>query len=205
MIALIIFLTVAVSAVCFSNRRLFDMFSLKPYEVAHRNQWYRIVTHGFVHGDWVHLLVNMFVFWSFARVVLSFFTAQYKAGMTLTPNAKFALLYFGGLVIASAYDVVKRRDNPYFTSVGASGAVSAVVFTSIFYAPLSKIYLMAVLPMPAIVFGLAYLAFEAYAARRGGDHINHHAHIFGAIYGFIFPVLTGGMKQLDFFINGLGL
>ena len=123
----------------------------------------------------------------------------------MDPNIKFSLLYFGGIVFASIYDIRKYKDNPYYTSIGASGAVSAVVFTSIFYAPLSKIYLMGLLPLPAVVFGILYVGYEAYSARRGGGNVNHHAHIFGAIYGFIFPMLTGGMSQLRFFTDGLGL
>lgn len=201
----IIFLTVAISVVCFYNRAVFDKLSLKPYYVVRRNQWHRVVTHGFVHADWTHLLVNMLVFWSFARVVMAMFSHQYHAGMSMDPNIKFSLLYFGGIVFASVYDVAKYRDNPYYTSVGASGAVSAVVFTSIFYAPLSKIYLMGLLPLPAFVFGILYIVYEAYSARRGGGNVNHHAHIFGAVYGFIFPVLTGGMSQFRFFTEGLGL
>lgn len=201
----IIFLTVAISVVCFYNGRLFDRLSLKPYQAVHNHQWYRIITHGFVHGDWMHLIVNMLVFWSFSSVVLYVFRGQYYAGMAMDPNIKFSLLYFGGLVVASAYDIAKRKDNPYYTTIGASGAVSAVVFTSIFYAPLSKIYLMGIIPMPAILFGVLYIAFEAYSARRGGGNVNHHAHMFGAIYGFVFPVLTGGPSQMSFFLNGLGL
>ncbi len=201
----IIFITAAISVVCFSNRAAFDRLSLKPYNVVRRGQWYRVVTHGFVHADWTHLLVNMLVFWSFARVVMATFAGQFHAGISMEPNLKFSLLYFGGLIFASIYDLSKRRDDPYYTSVGASGAVSAVVFTSIFYSPLSKIYLMGVLPMPAVVFGILYIGYEAYSARRGGGHVNHHAHIFGAMYGFIFPMLTGGGSQINFFLNGLGL
>lgn len=201
----IIFLTAAISIVCFYNRKIFGRLSLKPYDVVHNRQWYRVVTHGFVHADWMHLLVNMLVFWSFSRVVIGIFTMQFHAGMSTDPNIRFSVLYLGGLVVASIYDVFTHKDNPRYTSVGASGAVSAVVFASIFYAPLSKIYIMGLLPLPAIVFGVLYLAYEAYSARKGGGHINHHAHIFGAIFGFIFPVLTGGFSQFNFFLNGLGL
>lgn len=202
MTTLIIFLTVIISVLCFNNPRLFDKLDLRPYDVVHRRQWYRIVTHGFVHADWMHLIVNMLVFWSFASYVLQLFAAQHQAGMSMDANLKFVLLYFGGMVAASIYDVVKRRDDPRYASVGASGAVSAVVFTSIFYSPLSKILLMGIIPLYAILFGVLYVGFEVYSARRGGDNVNHNAHLFGAAYGFIFPMLTGGFSEIKFFING---
>ena len=202
MTTLIIFLTIIISILCFNNRRLFDKLDLKPYYVVRRKQWYRIITHGFVHGDWMHLIVNMIVFWSFAKYVEHMFVVQHQAGMSTDPNLKFILLYFGGMIIAAIYDIVKYKDSPYYASVGASGAVSAIVFTSIFYAPMSKILLMGIIPLPAIIFGLLYLAFEIYSAKKGGDNINHNAHIIGAIYGFLFPMLTGGFSQIRFFFNG---
>lgn len=205
MTVLIIFLTAIVSVLCFYNRTLFDRLELKPYDVVHRSQWYRVLTHGFVHADWIHLLINMLVFWSFGDFVMRLFTSQHQAGASMDPNLKFVLLYFGGMVVASIYDLVKRRDNPYYASVGASGAVMAVVFCSIFYSPLSKIYIMGIIPMWAILFGVLYLGYEIYSSRRMGDNINHNAHIFGAVYGFVFPMLTSGFSEIKYFTGGLGL
>jgi membrane associated rhomboid family serine protease len=204
MIIFIVFVTAAVSLACFYNQRLFDSLSLRPFEVVKHGQWWRLITHGFVHGGWAHLLINMWGFWSFATAVLAVFTGQFHAGMAMEANLRFCILYFGGMVFASIYDVIKRHNDPNYASVGASGAVSAVVFTSIFYAPLSKIYMMGILPMPAVVFGVLYIVYEAYSARQQGDNVNHHAHIFGAIYGFLFPVVTGG-GDMSYFFRGLGL
>ncbi len=201
MVLLIIIVTAGISVLCFRDRRLFDRLALKPYYIVHRRQWDRMVSHGFVHGDWTHLLVNMFVFWSFGEFVLRVFEYQAETGVSFGANARFILLYFGGIIAASVYDVIKYRNNPYYTSIGASGAVSAVVFTSVFISPLSKIYLMGILPMPGILFGLLYIAYETYSARKGQGRINHHAHIFGAVYGFLFPVLTAGVSQVEIFLN----
>lgn len=205
MVYLIIFLTAVVSAACFGNTRLRESLMLRPYVMTRRGQWYRLITHGFVHADWMHLIVNMLVFWSFGGYVVSLFKMQAQGGAAMDANLRFLLLYLGGLVAASLYDVIKRRDNPNFASIGASGAVSAVVFTSIFYNPLGKILLMGIIPLPAVLFGLLYIGYESYAARRTGDGINHHAHLFGALYGFIFPLLTQGFSQFDIFLRGLGL
>ena len=101
----------------------------------------------------------------------------------------FLLLYFGGIVVASASDVIRYRNAAWYTSIGASGAVSAVLFTAIFLNPWDKILLFAVIPIPGILFGLLYLAYCQYMARQGSDNINHNAHFYGAIYGFLFPIV----------------
>lgn len=178
----IIAVTVAVSFVCFGNAALFDKLSLKPYRVVRAGEWYRVITHGFVHADWMHLFVNMFTFWSFGQYIEQAF--RY---MGFGPWA-FIVLYMGGMVIASAGDVVRYRNAPWYTSIGASGAVSAVLFSAIFLNPWDKILLFAAIPVPGILFGVLYLAYCQYMARRGGDNINHNAHFYGAVYGFVFPV-----------------
>ncbi len=179
----LIAITVLVSMLCFNNAQLFDKLSLKPYRVVHANEWYRLITHGFVHADWMHLFVNMFTFWSFGQYIENAF--QYMG----FGKWAFLLLYFGGMIIASVNDIIRYRNASWYTSIGASGAVAAVLFTAIFLNPWDKILLFAAIPIPGIVFGLLYLAYCQYMARRGGDHINHNAHFYGAVFGFIFPIL----------------
>ena len=199
---IIIAVTVVVSLVCFRNGRLFGALALRPYDVWHRRQGWRVVTHGFVHGDGMHLFVNMLVFWSFGTSVERLFAAQEAAGVVADSRAAFALLYFGGMVAASLYDLAKRRDDLYYASVGASGAVAAVLFTSIFFRPLDNVYFFGVIPIPGILFGVLYLLYESYAGRRGGGRINHHAHIFGAVYGFLFPLMMSP-SLFELFWRGL--
>ncbi|MEI3155148.1 MAG: rhomboid family intramembrane serine protease [Odoribacter sp.] len=179
----IIAVTFVISIICFSNNRLFDKLSLKPYRVIHAKEWYRIITHGFVHADWIHLLVNMFTFWSFGQYMESAF--QYL-GFGIWG---FLLLYFGGMFVASISDLIKYRNTGWYTSIGASGAVSSVLFSAIFLNPWDKILLFAAIPIPGILFGVLYLFYCQYMARRGGDNINHNAHFYGAVYGFILPIL----------------
>lgn len=175
--------TVVVSFLCFQNGQLFDRLSLRPYRMVHHGEWYRLLTHGFVHADWVHLFVNMFTFWSFGEYIERVFSYLGFSGWA------FLLLYFGGMVAASVADVVRYREVSGYASIGASGAVSAVLFSAIFLNPWDKILLFAIVPIPGIVFGVLYLAYCQYMARRGGDNINHSAHFYGAIFGFIFPAL----------------
>lgn len=179
----IIGVTVVVSYLCFRNRELFGKLAFIPYRVVHDHEWYRLVTHGFVHADMTHLLVNMFTFWSFGTYMESAFDYLGLGG------GAYLGLYFGGMVAASLYDLVRRRDDPYYVSIGASGAVSAVLFTSILLDPWGKILFFAVLPIPGIVFGVLYLVYCQYMARQAGGHINHNAHFYGAVYGLVYPAL----------------
>lgn len=180
---IIIAVTVAVSLACFNNGQLFDKLSLKPYRVVHAREWYRVISHGFVHADWVHLFVNMFTFWSFGQYIESAF--QYLG----FGQWAFLVLYFGAMIIASVSDLIRYRNATWYTSIGASGAVSAVLFTAILLNPWDKILLFAVIPIPGILFGVVYLAYCQYMARQGGDNINHNAHFYGAVFGLVFPIL----------------
>lgn len=180
---IIIAATVALSIACFNNSLLFDKLSLKPYRVIHAREWYRVLSHGFVHADWMHLFVNMFTFWSFGQYIENAF--QYLG----YGQWAFLLLYFGGMIAASVSDLIRFRNASWYTSIGASGAVSAVLFAAIFLNPWDKILLFAVIPIPGILFGVIYLAYCQYMAKQGGDNINHNAHFYGAVFGFIFPIL----------------
>ena len=180
---LILGITVVVSFICFGNHTLAMKLALSPYQVIHRKEWYRVITHGFVHADMTHLLVNMFTFWSFG-----IYMEQYYQYVGLGKWG-FLLLYFGGMIFSSSFDLAKQKDNPYYLSIGASGAVSAVLFSSIFFDPWGKIYFFALLPIPGILFGVVYLLYCQYMAKQASDHINHNAHFLGALFGFLLPAL----------------
>ena len=180
---LLIIVTAAVSIACFNKYQLFERLSLKPYRVVQHQEWWRIITHGFVHADWIHLLVNMFTFWSFGGYIETAF--EYLG----FGKWAFLTLYFGGMIAASISDIIRYRNAEWYTSIGASGAVSAVLSAAIFFTPWDKILLFAVSPIPGILFGVLYLAYCQYMARQGGDNINHNAHFYGAVFGFVFPIL----------------
>lgn len=183
---LIIIATAIVSFLSFSNQELFRKLQYNPWLSFHRKEWYRLISHSFVHADMFHLIINMFVLWSFGRIVEAWFASLFGAkGLWF-----YVLLYFGGVLFASLPAMRKQRDNPAYNAVGASGAVSAVLFAAILLQPLSKIYLFFIpIGIPAFIFGPLYLFYEVYMDKRSGDHIAHDAHYFGAIFGLVFPII----------------
>ena len=193
---LILGITVVVSFFCFGRRELVNRFSFNSYAILKRNEWVRLITHGFVHADMTHLFVNMFTFWSFGTYMESLF-----AGIGLGQWG-FIGLYFGGMIFSSLFDLVKYRDNVHYQSIGASGAVSAVLFSSILFDPWGIILLFAVIPVPGILFGVLYLLYCQYMAKHSSDNINHNAHFYGAVYGLIFPLLLQP-SLISLFINHL--
>lgn len=193
----IIAITAIVSYLALKNRTLFYKLSLNPYSIFRKNEWYRLITHGFIHGDITHLLVNMLVFFSFGMAIEPMINSIGNMG-----NFSFILFYFGALVFSSLYDLFTKKDNYLYNSIGASGAVSAIVFASILFAPWNKIYFMAIVPIPSVLFGVLYLWYEQYQNKKGGGNINHQAHIWGAVWGLLFPILLEP-KMFLHFINQL--
>ncbi|HIW20223.1 MAG TPA: rhomboid family intramembrane serine protease [Candidatus Alistipes pullicola] len=185
----LIFITAVLSATALKNNKLFERMALIPYRVVHRKEWYRVISYGFVHGDYMHLIVNMLVLLSFGPYLEQLFKTYEYAGTLSNEYLSFALLYFGGLIVSVIPDLIRKRNNPQYSSIGASGAVSAVIFASVFFNPLGKIYLMGIIPLPGILFALLYIGYEQYMNRRQSDRINHEAHLCGAIFGFIYPLL----------------
>jgi membrane associated rhomboid family serine protease len=186
MILLIVVITSLISVFAFSNHRVVDELSLKPVLVYHRFHIHRIFTHSFIHADWAHLIVNMYVLYIFGEVCMNNFSLYFgdKAGFY------FLELYFFSLAFSSVYSIIKYKNNPNYSAVGASGAVMAVVFTTIFFDPWNKLWFFGVVPVPGIVFGLLYLGYSMYMGNRNKDNIGHDAHFFGALFGLIFPVIV---------------
>jgi membrane associated rhomboid family serine protease len=185
MILIIVIITSLISVYAFSNQHLTDQLSLKPTLVYHRFQVHRIFTHSLVHADWMHLIINMYVLYIFGDVCMKYFVINF-AGKA---NLFFLELYLFSLIVSSLYSIFKHKNNPYYTAVGASGAVMAVVFTTIFFDPWNKLWFFGIVPVPGILFGILYLAYSIYMGKKNTDNIGHDAHFTGAIFGFIFPIL----------------
>jgi membrane associated rhomboid family serine protease len=181
----ILIITVIISIIAFSNNILMDKFIFNPYAVNHYNQWYRFFSSGFIHADWLHLIINMYVLYSFGNAVESFYGQIFG---DIKGEYYFFLLYLGGLLIAVLPTYAKHKNSPHYNALGASGAVSAVVFSSIILSPWTKLYLYGIIGLPAIVFGVAYLGYSYYMDKKGGDQVNHNAHFWGAIFGIIYTI-----------------
>ncbi|MBN2347953.1 MAG: rhomboid family intramembrane serine protease [Bacteroidales bacterium] len=199
---ILIAFTAIISIVSFSNSELFSKLQFNPYQVYHKKEFYRLITHGFVHADWMHLIVNMFVLFFFGRSAEYYLKSLQAGGIIKFYPLIFVLFYLVSIVISSMVSLYKHKDNIWYNSVGASGAVSAVMFFSIFFNPWEKLYLYAMLPIPGIIFGIAYLVYSQYMSKRGGDNVNHDAHFVGAVFGFLFPLILD-VKLINHFISSL--
>ena len=186
-VIILIALTVGISAYAWSNQQLMESWIMQPYVMARSGQWYRLLTSGFLHADWSHLLFNMFAFYSFSPVVLDTLKASYGEGLGL---GLFLVLYLGGIIISDLPTYFQHRDDPGYRSLGASGGVSSVLFASILLFPVNTngggiIIFPIPFPIQPFLFGFLYLAYSYYMGRRRGDNINHDAHFYGALYGVI--------------------
>lgn len=186
-ILLLIGLTVAASAYAWSNRDLMEAWIMQPHVIARSGQWYRLLTSGFLHADWSHLLFNMFAFYSFSPVVLATLAQGYGPGVGL---GLFLLLYLGGIVVSDLPTYFRHRDDRDYRSLGASGGVASVLFASILLFPVNTrgggiIIFPLPFPIQPFLFGFLYLAYSWYMGRRRGDNINHDAHFYGALFGVL--------------------
>ncbi len=177
----LIAVTVLVSWLAFERPRLLERLILWPPAVDRKKQYDRLLTHGFIHADWSHLLFNMITLYFFGRAI------ERVISQLIGPLG-FVLFYLSAIVIAILPTYLRHRHDPHYRSLGASGAVSAVLFAFILLQPWSLIFVF-FLPMPAILYAVAYVAYSFWMDKRGGDNINHSAHLSGAVYGVLFMLL----------------
>lgn len=179
----------------FRNRSLLGKLMFSPYSFFHEKKWYTIVTSGFVHADIMHLIFNMLTFYYFA------FLLEFR-----TTSEMFLIVYFGSMIIADLPTAFKNRDNYEYRSLGASGAISGLLFSSIIINPGTKIgILLFPFPMPASVFAVLYLIYCYFAARNYQDNINHSAHLWGALAGLVLTILLKPNSFLYFITHNFGL
>ena len=195
MVLAIIIITALVSIYGFSNQHFFARYKFNPYGIKYFNEGWRFFTYAFLHAGWAHLFINMFVFYSFGDFVLN--TFHYLFGTK--GYVYFLLLYIGGIIFSVLVDFGKHKEDVSYSAVGASGAVSAVVFSSIILHPTGSLYLFLIpIPIPAIIFGVLYLIYSAYMARRGISNVGHSAHFWGALFGVVFTIAIKPVLFLEF-------
>ena len=183
----IVTITVVISLLCFNNAALFNAFKHYPVAEFQKKQYYRWVSSGFVHGDFIHLFINMFVFHEFGRYVEADFIQHFGV---VTGSVIFLTVYILTIVMGDIPTYFKHQRNPYFSSVGASGGVSGIVFIFILLDPWSMLGLFFIIPIPAIIFSILYLWYSTWASKNQEGHIDHEAHFYGAIAGVILAVLS---------------
>jgi len=197
----IIILTVIVSIVAMQRADVFSKLQFNAYLIKHGKEHHRALTHALVHAGWLHLFVNMWVLWNFGGVAEEFLGAyRGKMGTML-----FVLLYVGSVLFSSLPAFRRHQDNFSYNAVGASGAVSAVLFSAIYFMPGMGIYIMFIpIAIPAFVIGPLYLAYEWYQHKNASDNVAHDAHFFGAAFGFVFTVLLVP-EQFPMFLREIAL
>ena len=200
---IIIIITALVSIGGFSNQKIIEDLIFYPPAVSQRNQWYRFFTCGLIHADIGHLVFNMLSLYLFGRSVEEKFTSIFAE------NGKWLYLgmYISALFVSLLPTYFRNRNNYQYRSLGASGAVSTVVFAGLMVAPYVEVGFFFIPPIiPGFIFGPLYLLITAWLDKKGGGNINHSAHLWGAIYGIIFIIVAGKMAGYDAvqeFIDGV--
>lgn len=178
----ILIVTIAASFYAWNQQNIYQKWMLNPYQIKHSKQYWRFITSGFVHLNYTHLFFNMFALYFFGQHVAYYFGAM--------GNQLLVVLYLSGIMISDIPTYLKYKDVPNYNSLGASGGVAAVLFSSIMFEPLNPIYIMFIpIGIPGFVLGTLYLIYSYYQGKRMSDNINHDAHLYGAIFGLVFTVL----------------
>ena len=189
----IILITVVISLIAFSNQKVMNRLLFWP-PALQRGEYDRFISHGFIHANGAHLLFNMITLFFFGSVIESFYR-QYFFDMG------FVLFYLGGLIAAIIPSYLKHKHDTHWASLGASGAVSAVLFAYILFEPWKLIFVFFI-PVPAIIFAVLYVAYSIWSGKRGNSNINHSAHLWGAAYGVIMTIILEP-KLIPHFLNRL--
>ena len=183
---LLIIITIGVSVLALLKKNIFYRLSFNAYAVAYQRQWYRLFTYGFIHANWIHLFVNMFVLWTFGELLEDSYVYLFNN----KGHMMFLLLYLTSIIISSMFDLKQYKDDYHYHAVGASGATSAVVFAGILLYPMQKLYIFFIpIGIPAFIFAILFLIYSIYMAKKNVDNIGHTAHFFGAVYGFLFALM----------------
>jgi membrane associated rhomboid family serine protease len=195
---IILAITVLVSVAAWKRRTLFEKMIFHAPPVLYNKEWHRLFSYGFLHANWGHLFINMFVLWMFGRNV----EAAYSYLFGIKGLFLFLFLYLSAIVVSSLYDLKKQRDNYKFRAVGASGAVSAILFAYILLFPTQSLYFMFIpIPIPAALFGVLYLIYSSYMSKKKIDNIGHDSHFWGGVYGFLFILPFKWKLIISFFVQ----
>lgn len=201
---IIIIFTCIISYQGFNDSRMKGKFSMHPASVNEFGQYYRLLTSGFLHGNWMHLGVNMYVLYIFGESLEIFFLREFGE---LLGRLLFLLLYLGAIIFSSIPSYLQHKNNQYYSALGASGGVAAILFALLVVYPWGQLSLILIpIKFYFVVYGVAYLFYESYMSKKGNDNIGHDAHISGAIFGLTGMILITYILKpelIDKYIYGL--
>ncbi len=183
-------MTGIISYQAFNNPAMRQRLIFHPFSVKKSGEMYRFLSHGFVHGNWTHLLINLFVLYQFGEVIEQLFV-QLVFGQAMG-RLVFLLFYISAIVVSAIPAYLKHQNNSYYGSLGASGATSGLVFIYIMLDPWQWFLFP---PLPAVILAVAYLWYSSYMSKRASDNIAHDAHLYGAVYGLIFAIVAFAIFQ----------
>lgn len=194
---IIIIVTSIISYASFKNKKLKNELLFSPFEYSNKKKWWIILTHGFIHADFLHLFFNMYVLYIFGPSLESYFESSSEIGWVY-----FISFYLLGIIFSTLPSIFKHNNNPNYRSLGASGAVSSVVFAYIIIFPLRELGLLLIpgVFLPGFIFGVLYLVAEHYLSKKQYSNIAHDAHISGSVFG-IFFILAYDYKNLLIFFE----
>lgn len=192
----LISITVFISVFAFSNNQFKEKGIFSPFEYHKNKKWWLLITHGFLHADFFHLFFNVYVLYIFGPSIESYFNISSDIG-----SFYFISFYLGGMVFATLPSIIRHNNNPMYKSLGASGAISAVVFAYILIFPLDELGLLIIpgLWLPGFVFGALYLIAEHFLSKKQYSNIAHDAHISGSIFGMLFIIIYDFNNLINFF------
>jgi membrane associated rhomboid family serine protease len=183
---ILIAVTVGISLYAWQNEDFMSKMIMNPYQVDRKKEYWRFLTSGFIHGDYMHLFFNMLSFYFFGKNIEYMFQAIFGQGLGAI---YFLVLYLVGIVVSDIPSFLKNRGNFNYNSLGASGGVSSIIFAGILFFPTEKLYLYGAIGIPGFIYAILYTWYSISMSKRGGDNINHSAHLYGALFGVVFTLL----------------
>ena len=191
---LIMAVTVGISLLAWQKPAWMDAMTMSPYRINKKQEYWRFLTSGFIHADFTHLFFNLFSFYFFGTQLEYIFSIIFPG----IGGYVFMLFYLLAILVADLPTYFKQRNNHYFNSLGASGAVSAVIFAGIMFFPTEKIYLFGIVGIPGFIYAGLFTWYSIAMDRRGRDYVNHSAHLYGGLFGVLFITLTRPSTWIEF-------
>jgi membrane associated rhomboid family serine protease len=183
---ILIIANVAASFYAWNNQSVMSKWLMNPYTINRKGEYFRFITSGFIHADYMHLFFNMFTLYSFGAYLESAFKYQYgdQTGAIL-----YLVLFLAGIIISDLPSYFKHKDNYNYNSLGASGGVSAIIYACILLNPWSQLYIYFI-PLKGIFFAILYSAYSIWMNKKGYDNVNHSAHLYGGLFGVVYMIVA---------------
>lgn len=193
---ILIIITGLISYQAFNDGNLKSKLIHRPYLEHKDKQYYRLLSSGFIHANWMHLALNMYVLWLFGEQVETRFVNLFGV---LQGRLLYIVMYLSTIVAASLYTHYKHKNNSYYAALGASGATSGILFSYILFNPWNGLMIFPIpFFIPAVIIGVLYLFYSSWASKNSRDNIGHDAHFYGAVYGFLFTIALDPDILLNF-------